>query len=386
MILSSYFEKFLREIRPTDSQREDCIKGHITLRDRLASDEELKPIIVSTLLQGSYRRATAIRPKGDERSDVDVIVVSRLDKNEYQDPNKAMDLFVPFLRKYYEEKHKRQGRSFGIELSYIDLDLVITASLSQSEEGILKSEAVTTFETPEEAQDWRLVKSWVPVSQRKSIYADALMEAARKESEWKIEPLWIPDREAGEWKPTHPLEQIKWTFGKNARCNGHYVNVVKAIKWWERINHETDSPKGYPLEHLIGVCCPDSIQSVAEGVTLTLESIVKKYAYAAEARRTPNFPDHGVPQHNVFARISGEDFAKFYGHVFSAAQIAREALSVDTVKVSANKWRELFSDKFPPPVDDDGGDDGGEPKGPFITPAIKSQTGDLTPRQYGYDA
>lgn len=378
MLLNSYFEKFLREIRPTQNQRDEHIRGHETLQGRLNHDDGLKPIVVSTFLQGSYRRSTAIRPKGKERSDVDVIVVTRLNKDEYPDPDKAMDIFVSFLNKHYKGKYKRQGRSFGIELSYVDLDLVITAAPSKVEEDILRSPAVTSFETPEDVKDWRLVKSWVPLSERGSLDADNLIEAARKEEEWKTEPLWIPNRDVGEWEPTHPLEQIKWTHGKNARCNGHYVNVVKAIKWWQRVNHESDRPKGYPLEHLVGVCCPNSIQSIAEGITLTLEQIIQNYNNNAGRHEAPNLPDHGVPEHNVFARVSGEEFVRFYEHIISAAQIAREALDEDTVSSSAKKWRKLFGEKFPPSGD---GDKEEEPKGPFT---IKSQTGDLTPRKYGH--
>jgi hypothetical protein len=378
MQLPSYFEKFLREIRPTEKQREDCVTGHTILRDRLDEHEDIKPIVVSTFLQGSYRRATAIRPIGDRHSDVDVVVVTRLNKDEYSDPNKAMDLLVPFLKEHYKGKYQRQGRSFGIELSYVDLDLVITAAPSESEETILTSSAVTSFETPEDVKDWRLVNSWIPLSKRGSTDATALMEAARKETEWKTEPLWIPDREVKEWKPTNPLEQIKWTWGKNTRCNRHYVNVIKAIKWWQRMNHENDNPQGYPLEHLVGVCCPDAIQSVADGVTLTLEIIVQKYGSHVERGEVAYLADHGVAEHNVFDRVSKEDFAQFYDHVTIAAPIARAALDADTASDSAKKWRELFGDKFPPGGDDDEGE-----KGPFIVPPIRSQTGDLTPRRYG---
>jgi hypothetical protein len=379
MELKSYFEKFLREIRPTDNQKNECKDGHTTLRNRLSGYEDLKPILVTTFLQGSYRRATAIRPKGDTRSDVDTIVVTKLNQNKYPDPNKAMDLFVPFLEKYYKGKYERQGRSFGIELSYIDLDLVITSAPSESEEDLLKSAAVNTYETPEDAPEWRLVKSWIPLFERQSTNLVSVKEAIRKESEWKVQPLWIPDRETKSWKRTHPLEQIKWTFGKNARCNYHYVNIVKAIKWWQRINYNEDCLSGYPLEHLIGICCPDRIQSIAVGVTLTLEQIVKDYQSYTSSKLTPFLADHGVPEHNVLVRITGDEFAQFYNHVASAAKIARAALDAGSVVVSNEKWRELFGDKFPPSGDDQN-DKERDPKGPFT---IKSQTGDLTPRRYG---
>ena len=381
MKLPTYFTRFLKDIRPTQHQRDDCKTGHQTLRDRLEGYEDLKPILVSTFLQGSYRRATAVRPKGEAKLDVDIITVTRLKKEDYPNPDDAMDIFVPFLDKYYEGKYQRQGRSFGIELSYVNLDLVITSAPSEAEEDAYKSSAVRTILTPEDIDDWILVKSWVPPEKR--INQTAFLQALHQEQEWKTEPLWIPNRDAGDWEETHPLEQIKWTWGKNARCNKHYVNVVKAIKWWQRVHHPDDRPKGYPLEHLVGVCCPDNIESVADGVTLTLETIVTNYSAYAECKLVPCLPDHGVPGHNVLERVSGEEFAEFYEHAETGAEIAREALDAETKEKSIEKWKELFGSKFPDSGDsDDNGNTRNSAKGPFVPPP-RNQTGDLTPRKYG---
>ncbi len=380
MELSTYFIKFLQGIRPTENQRDDCKTGHQTLRKRLEGYEALKQILVSTFLQGSYRRATAVRPKGEAKLDVDIITVTRLKQEDYPNPDDAMDIFVHFLDEYYEGKYQKQGRSFGIELSYVNLDLVITSAPSEAEEEAYKSQAVRTILTPEDIDDWLLVKSWVPPENR--IRQNSIFQTASQEQEWKTEPLWIPNREAGDWEKTHPLEQIKWTWGKNARCNKHYVNVVKAIKWWQRVHHPDDRPKGYPLEHLIGVCCPDDITSVAKGVTLTLEAIVENYSDEADKRKTPYLCDHGVDR-DVFGRVEGEKFAEFYEHAEKAAQIAREALDADTKEKSIEKWKELFGSKFPDSEDsDDNGNRGNSSKGPFVPPP-KNQTGDLTPRRYG---
>ena len=381
MELPTYFIKFLQGIRPTEKQKDDCKTEHQTLRDRLEDYEALKQILVSTFLQGSYRRATAVRPKGEAKLDVDIITVTRLKREDYPNPDDAMDIFVPFLKKYYKGKYHKQGRSFGIELSYVNLDLVITSAPSEAEEEVYKSQAVRTFLTPEDIDDWLLMKSWVPPEKGSS--QTAIFQTIRQEQEWKTEPLWIPNRDAGDWEQTHPLEQIKWTWGKNARCNKHYVNVVKAIKWWQRVLHPDDRPKGYPLEHLVGVCCPDSITSVAEGVTLTLETIVANYSAYAECKLVPYLPDHGVLGHNVLDRVSGEEFADFYEHAEAAAQIAREALDAETKKKSIEKWKELFGSKFPDSSDtDDNGNRGNSSKGPFVAPP-RQQTGDLTPRKYG---
>ena len=380
MELPTYFTKFLKKIRPTDNQKDDCKTGHQTLRDLLQADEDLKPILVSTFLQGSYRRATAVRPKGEAKLDVDIIAVTSLDRCDYPDPNKAMDKFVPFLRKYYKGKYQRQGRSFGIELLYVNLDLVITSAPSEAEVEVYESKAVRTDLTPEDVPDWLLMESWIPPDER--INQTAFLESIRGQ-EWQTEPLWIPNRETGDWEETHPLEQIKWTWKKNASCNTHYVNVVKALKWWQRVHHEDDRPKGYPFEHLVGVCCPDGITSVAEGVTLTLETIVTNYRTDALCKRTPFLPDHGVPDHDVLERIDGKEFAEFYKHVEEAAEIAREALDAETKEKSIEKWQELFGSKFPNSGDsNDNGNRGNSSEGPFVATTAQKQAGDLTPRKY----
>jgi hypothetical protein len=345
--MNSSFRQFLTDIRPTANQMDDMRTGYKTLRSRLLDDEKLKSIIVSTFLQGSFRRATAVRPKGDKRADVDLVVVTKIKREDYT-PHEAMDFFVPFLNKHYEGKWKPQGRSFGIELSYVDLDLVITSAPSEAESLALKSASVTTLDTPEDVDDWRLVPSYVSFGERDLPGMQQRVELARKEAAWKLSPLHIPDREVNAWDETHPLAQIQWTWDKNKSCNKHYVNVVKAIKWMRRIGPESPKyPKGYPLEHIIGQCCPDGINSVAEGVTKTLEAIKNNYGGYATLKMVPNMSDHGVPAHNVLHRLSGEDFSAFYNLVSDAAVTARKALDAGSEKEASEYWQKILGDKFP---------------------------------------
>jgi len=194
MELSSYFSDFLQEIRPTDEQKEQFRAAHRELRERLNADPTLSVIIVSDFLQGSYRRATANRPGKGCKSDIDVILVTKLSDTEFT-PDEAMQKFVPFLEKHYKNAYEFQSRSIGIEAEGVDLDLVITAAPSEQEIGILKSDAVTTDDSPEEVDDWRLVKSWLSRDHRIGKSATLLLEAAR-EQEWKLSPLLIPDRTA----------------------------------------------------------------------------------------------------------------------------------------------------------------------------------------------
>lgn len=340
MDLVPQFNDFITEIRPTKAQRDDLRDGHRTLKKRLLADPKLAPIIVTVFLQGSYRRFTAVRPKDDQRADVDLVVVTNLDEAQYT-PRQAMALFVPFLNEHYKGKWRAQGRSYGIELSYVDLDLVITSAPGAVEQSVLKS-LRSTEDVGEDEES--LLKSW----------NDAWLFEGRDQNV-KTKPLRIPDRDTNRWEDTHPLEQIRWTQEKNKNTNRLYVNAVKALKWWRRLNPEPKHPRGYPVEHLIGDCCPDGIRSVAEGVTLTLEQAVSRYAANAAAKTTPVLPDRGVPTHNVMHRVTGADFAAFYAKLKDAASLARRALNATTAKESGELWQHLFGDKFRPPPDDDRG-------------------------------
>ncbi|RYZ41265.1 MAG: nucleotidyltransferase [Myxococcaceae bacterium] len=332
--LPSYFEDFLQDIRPTPTQREQMREGHSRLQERLQADADLSPGFVSMFLQGSYRRYTAVRPKDDARADVDLVVVTKMKESEFS-PAKAMSCFKPFLERHYKGKYRQQGRSFGIEMSRIEMDLVITAAPVEAEAGtysdLLKAEASLSLRLDEDFSAEPLLKT-----------------ASQEEALWKLHPLRIPDRDLGSWQDTHPLAQLSWTHRKNARCGEHFVNVVKAIKWWRLVHLESlpERPKSYPLEHLFGDCCPDGIGSVAEGVVRTLEAFVENYALHAAAKKVPYSEDRGVSQ-NVMARIDGKDFAAFHEQVKKAAKLARKAFESPDAQTAAPLWRELFGDKFP---------------------------------------
>lgn len=323
--LTTYFTDFLTDIRLTQSQSDACADGHRVLRERLKNDPDLSPDIIDTFLQGSYKRHTAIRSTSEEsRSDVDVIVVTNMDSEKWT-PRQALDRFKPFLEKHYKGKYEAQGRSWGITLSDVKIDLVVTSAPSEA-----SREAYRKYFDLEE---------------------DALREVA--EQAWKAEPLLIPDRKAGKWEKTHPLAQIIATSEKNKATDKHYVNVVKAIKWWKNALHpDPERPNSYPLEHLIWTVCPNGINSVAEGIVLSFENIRDNYRPNVANGTKPFLHDHGVYEHDVFAKVSNEEFAAFHKLASDAATTARGAYNEQDVAKSAIKWRELFGDKFPVPPSD----------------------------------
>ncbi len=347
MDLPSYFNDMLSEIRPSQELLDECARAHTELREFLLEDPDLKDIIVTTFLQGSYRRSTLIRPKEDSKPDVDVVVVTNLDPDT-RTPAEVQEIFCRVLDKHpdYRGNYQRQGRSIGITHGPVNLDLVVTAAPSEVLKGILTSESFGSAFTVEASPSWML------------------REGQAGGQDWKSETLLIPDRDANRWEETHPIAQIEWTHDKNRATNGHYVNVVKAIKWWwaQENSGERGTPKGYLIERLVGLHCPDGIESVARGVTETLEGIRDAYAVEVQLGRTPFISDAGIPTNNVFKRIGPESFRAFHKSVGTCAYQARVALDDPDPSASAEEWAGIFGDVFPKAPDGGGSNAGKTPQ------------------------
>jgi hypothetical protein len=268
--------------------------------------------------------------------------LTNIDPGEYT-PQEALELFGPFVEKHYSGKYHVNGRSIAINLQYVDLDLVVTAAPPAQEERVYAASALSE-------------DSFLKFASTENEDLLKMLTDASKSGDWKAAPLLIPDRETQTWEPTHPLEQIRWTLAKNSGCNGHYVNVVKALKWWRRVNcPEPKYPKGYPFEHMIGDSCPDGVDSVAGGVVLTLEAMAAAYQTDVLLGRVPCLCDRGVPENNVLRRLTPGEFKAFHEQVVVAAATARAAYDSDDAKESAEGWQALFGAKFPDPARGDAG-------------------------------
>ena len=99
MELDNQLRDLVKKISPTATQQKELKDAHIRLRERLMSDDNLKPLLVGTFLQGSYRRHTGIKPEAGDKPDVDVVVVTRLDRHDYT-PEQALNTLVPFLYRH----------------------------------------------------------------------------------------------------------------------------------------------------------------------------------------------------------------------------------------------------------------------------------------------
>lgn len=345
--VTTYFDRFLENIRLPKELRDACAKAHNHLRLKLLADPDLSPIFVSMFLQGSYARHTGTKPYGkDTHVDVDLVVVTNLDHNFYS-PAMVVARFTPFLEREYKDQWKPNDRSIKItpKDTMVTLDLVVTAAPSEEQTELYKSfrESGVPDLSIEAAGDLG--------SQGSVAFREALEKVSKAfGGDWQREPLMIPSRDLGQWVPTHPLEQIRWTTEKNGRTDGNYVNVVKAVKWWRKQNPEGEYPKAYPLEHFVGDHCPDDIDSVAKGVAEVLESIRVTAAPTLFRLGVPRLQDRGVPENDPFKKITAEQYATFHSLVTRDGPKAKAALEAETIDESAIRWQEVLGPEFPGPA------------------------------------
>ena len=283
----------------------------MTLRKRLADDDDFGPVHVNTFLQGSYKRHTAIHPG----KDVDIVVVTSINPDEIS-ASGATNKLRKILDKHYPGKVTPQSRSLNVELSYVTMDVVVAASRE-----LLSTNAFA-----------------------------ALLEVAElgDATSWKNQPLQIPDRALGKWVDTHPKKQLEWTTDLNKTTEGYFVPLVKMFKWWRQEAYKSPKyPKGYLLERIAGEVFDTSRRDHAEGFVQLLTNIIAAYDSYAVADVVPLLRDPGVLSHNVLERLNAEDFKKFIQQVKSGLAKAEKALAATTVGHSAELWREVFGVKFP---------------------------------------
>lgn len=357
--LNNEFQVFDRAIRPEESELEDCRDAHKAFRKLLNDDEKVRDVRVADFLQGSYARNTMIGSEG--KLDVDVVLVTTLHEGQYT-ADQALHYFDDFLYRKFGSTVEPGGRSIGVEIDGVALDLVPTSAPSEARWNQLRQ--------IEEAFDQHFVV-------KAAASADDILNpneilgqtnAIGLVDKWATEPLHIPDRHAQSWQDTHPLYTLSWTQKKNARCGGLFLRVVRAIKWWrQEVSGGPKHPKSYPLEHLVGDYCPDGITSVAEGIVLTLESATQDLAQYAEAGTVPWLDPRGLEprKNNVMSLVRPEDFGAFWTLLQKAATNAREAFELTSdAAASAEVWQKVLGERFPVP--EHGANSGGSgPAGGF---------------------
>jgi len=296
MYTQSQFKEFLQDIEPSATTKGYCKVAHEKLRELVAKHEVYKDYHVDSVLSGSYKRDTAIRPKTVDgqvrRPDVDIIVFTT---HSLSDPPKTViDLLYDSLKDDYE-KVSRQTRSVNIETDKADIDVV-------------------------------------PIIAPENSYG----------------VHYIPDRKEEEWIVANPQGHTTWATQINSETNGLFKPLVKIIKWWRRENPTISKrPKGFIIECIVAECMNKNETQYGELVVSTMENIVNKYALNMVFENVPFIEEPGVPRKSVTDNISFDAFKGFYNKLKEHAEIGRKAISEEDAEESLKLWRQIFGDRFP---------------------------------------
>lgn len=351
MKLETSFRTFIQNVQIKPKEEENLKLAYEDLRKNLkefSKDSDFKELIITEFVQGSFKRKTCLKNRDGKAADIDVVIVTKMDEGEFTPPELAQKKFLPFVEKFYSGQYEPQGRSIGLTLKQYnaELDIVITSNPKEAQVGFLTEELFQEFDSLYEDFNQDSIKK----SLKRVFNAelrDGRIVLANSQEDLKLDPLRIPDRDAKVWQDTNPMAQIFWTIQKNQRCNNIFLPVVRAAKWMHaNYGGFPKYPKGYPLEHIVGDCCPDGIISIGEGLTLTLEKIVTEYEPFILSMKVPYLRDRGV-NCNVLSRQSFDDFKLFYNRIKDAATLARKALDCDDSYESSKLWRELLGAEFP---------------------------------------
>jgi Second Messenger Oligonucleotide or Dinucleotide Synthetase domain len=353
-ILEAEFQEYDRTIRPEDALLQAARSAHIDVRKRLNADEKLSQHLVSDFLQGSYARYTMNDP--EDKADVDIIVVTRLHEKQWT-PDGVLTLFATWLAgQYGQQRVSKNGRSVNLELDNVEVDLVPTSAPSEAVMLDIRSYAAETVAkaiTPGPEDD---------LLNPNEVFGPSITTIGN--GDWALAPLRIPDLHAKAWQDTHPLAALEYTRQKNRECDKMFLRVVRAIKWWrKRVSGGPEHPKSYPIEHMVGdACLSGTFKSVAEGITLTLEAMQRRYYNEYLTRKKPTLKPRGLEhlqEANVLALLQDADFCAFYEQLEVAAANARLALDETNPHKSGKAWQRVLGDEFPVPPPSKTGPTGG---------------------------
>lgn len=314
--MSSHFEELRKAIEPNTDRKKEAQAADNPVREHLETHECFADRHVTTFLYGSYKRSTAV---GDIK-DVDIVVVTNYTRDD--DPVTVLDELRDALAELYNEPDLAdQRRSIRIDRPLPDVP------------------------------DSELTLDVIP-----AIYQD------KDDPEG---PLWVPDRDKGEWIPSHPKSHIERASELNAQSHQEraFVRLTKMMKWWWKYQFEQRKPgvqghkrkpKGFWIEVMSGEYADLSKESYPEMIVALLENAFDSFQAFRSTRVVPELPDPGLRDYadrkyrSIKTSMDEDEFGFFLDVLEESLGWARNALNATTEYEASLFWRKFFGeDTFP---------------------------------------
>jgi hypothetical protein len=330
MLLTTYFEKFISNIQPSEERITAISAAHNTLRKHLEEDAELDFPVSDSFLSGSYKRFTAIDPVKD--ADI-ILILEESSISEDKKTPKSRDVLKDLKSKiddFYDDVNlETQRRSIQVYLSEDDIRMDVVPSIAP---------------------------------------------------DGKDKLLYVPDYEQSEWIDSFPQEHINFASSKNKDSKGQFVRTVKALKWWRGKNLEKEkAPKSFLMETIIAHNMDCGSSNLCKAFAVTLHNILDEYTINKINKTLPRIEDPGISDNDLAlsCKWTVENFIYFYDEIEKLSEIADEANDKETSKEKTIElWQSVFGEEYPSSLTDE--------EERTIKSAIDSSKS-LTRQKYQYD-
>jgi hypothetical protein len=294
MKLNAHFEAFHNSISLDQTRVERIKAAHISLREILEKDEDIKDVFFDSFLQGSYTIGTALRPKNDEEFDVDVVLVLDIIKKfgHLPDSSLVIEWLLKRIVSYEKYKGKAKARRKCVRIDYADgfhIDVL-----------------------PAHEPGGRVIGIQVP-----------------------------PD-----WMISNPSGYKTWCENINAATDRKFTRVTKYLKWWRNLKLGQDSSlKSIVLTTLVGEHLTKAFSSDAEALVECMESMNR---YIQDQFVVPTVWNPSLPMgmENLARDWKHSDFADFKKKLQNEVVIARAALDEEDREKSIRLWAIVLGEKF----------------------------------------
>lgn len=283
------FQSFLSDLELTPTERDEASRQHTALRAKLMT---ALGGVETSLLMGSYRRGTAIRPL----SDIDVFVVldaQRHAATRSAGPQALLQEIARALRAAYPAHQPRiQGRSVNIEFAGTGIGYDLVPAFAAA---------------------------WAP-DRTPTVYE-------------------IPDRNLSRWIKTNPDRHRDACVAANERAGGMMNGLIKAVKQWNRGHGERVT--SFHLEVM-------SYGAFAEKPVDTRSGMHRLFAHLRDAVLAP-CPDPAGLGPNLDATLGATDRRAAYEALRAAVPTAAQAIEHERYgdhTGACTAWRSLLGGGF----------------------------------------
>lgn len=324
MDLPDYFDNFLNNLSISPTYKKLMNEKYDEIVTQLFNNDKLKSLVAGTMIQGSIPRNTAIMSGENNILDIDIVIL--LSSDDEKTPEYAYDQIMPHFQEQFKGDVKFKKRAINLTLSQFQVDIILATIIdSENKENQYDNELATISQFRKNPAYPSVPKS--------------------------ISPHNIPTMDLATWVLRDPLGQLAWTLKKTKATSQMYPAIVRLIKYWAaHCIHSPLIPRGYWLEYIVGITCPDDINSLAEGFTVTLENILSLFRDDIRRLRKPFLPypehEYAIHEGNVLKRVPVPFIVIAYFQVLLTAKKARKALECTDKERSIKLWSEVFNESF----------------------------------------